>query len=193
MACALTACGSAESSDAVGFRGVDSGDDPVSRPRPEAKDASVDASAADALDGGATPLPPTDSGPACPIGVTRCFEYRQERCIDPDVGWSNLGTNACCLDESRFTYSSTTGAVTDAKSTLQWKREDGSNNCASPWRYARLLEIKTLLFGAGACSPDSDKRFFSDPSFCDTYGTDCINMSTGKIVPNGTGERLCVR
>lgn len=190
MACAfaLAGCGAAERE---GFA-VDGGDADDAGVRPDAptvRDPQVPLTEAGvASDGGADA-----NVEPCPIGVTRCHDYRQERCVDPNAGWTDLKTSECCVDETRFTYSSTTAAVTDAKTTLQWKRVEGTNGCASPWRYARLAEIKTLMLGKGACSPDADRRFFSDPTFCDTYGTDCINMTNGTIVPNGTGERICVR
>lgn len=192
MACALTAC-SSESAD-VGAFGVaaDAGADarPLNPDPDDAQAKTQDAAAAVADSSSAADAVAIE---ACPIGVTRCHEYRQERCEDPAAGWSNLKTQTCCVDEARFRYDIASMSVSDSKSMLSWKRVAITENCTGTWRFARLAEIRTLEMGLGACSPASDRRYFSDAVICDRFGTDCLDMTTMKIVPNGTGESFCVR
>lgn len=190
-ACALAAC-SSESAEVGGFGvAADASDE---RPRPiAADDAGSDASRSADAAGDSLSVTESSTPETCPIGVTRCHEYRQERCEDPAAGWSNLKTQTCCVDEARFRYDIASMSVSDSKSMLSWKRVAITENCTGTWRFARLAEIRTLEMGLGACSPASDRRYFSDAVICDRFGTDCLDMTTMKIVPNGTGESFCVR
>lgn len=174
-----------------GDGGVAEDDDAGARPSPAedggaigigvARDASTDA--------------PSDVGTeACPIGVTRCFEYRQERCVDPDRGWTDLKTQDCCKDESRFTIDGT-GAWKDSKSGLTWRTNRSYTPCRDGFREATLREVQTLLIGVGSCVPALDSRIDAMLRACVGNTNECLDLTTGELEETGAGQRtfFCVK